>query len=100
MEVRYQLRYSPVNRIYVPPETRDSIPAASTSSHQPSRPGQQACDSSSQQPTTTQAAGAGVSLVSYQATLPAQVDSPQRGIIATSGTCRGPPNRESRHPAL
>ena len=35
MEVRYQLRYSPVNRINVPPETRDSIPAASTSSHQP-----------------------------------------------------------------
>jgi hypothetical protein len=40
MEVRYQLRYSPVNRIYVPPETRDSIPAASTSSHQPAPAGQ------------------------------------------------------------
>ena len=37
MEVRYQLRYSPANRIYVPPETRDSIPAASPSSHQPGR---------------------------------------------------------------
>src|SRR5579872_5680218 len=35
MEVRYQLRYSPVTRIYVPPETRESIPAARPSSHQP-----------------------------------------------------------------
>ena len=43
MEVRYQLRYSPVNRIYVRPETRDSIPAASPSSHQPGS-GRQARD--------------------------------------------------------
>jgi hypothetical protein len=38
MEVRYQLRYSPENRIYVPPETRDSIPAASTLRTSPSGP--------------------------------------------------------------
>jgi hypothetical protein len=37
MEVRYQLRYSPVSRIHLSSQTADSIPAASTCSHQRGR---------------------------------------------------------------
>lgn len=39
MEVRYQLRYSPVSPEHLVSADRNSIPAATSGSHQPARPG-------------------------------------------------------------